>query len=66
MHLAIWLDSPSVLDVLVDDAGDAHGQERVVPAAHEHDGQTEHHAQQRQRPSSRSGKREKEETPSAF
>ncbi len=34
-------DSPAVLDVLVDEARDAHGDEGKVPAGHEHDGQAQ-------------------------
>ena len=38
--------SPAVLDVLVDDPGDSHGEESVVPAAHEHDCEAHHHSEQ--------------------
>ena len=41
---------PAVLDVLVDDACDSHGQQRVVPRAHEHDRDAEAHAQQGEGP----------------
>ncbi len=34
-------DLPAVLDVLVDEARDAHGDEGKVPAGHEHDGQAQ-------------------------
>ena len=30
---------PSILDVLVDNSGNGHGDEGKVPAGHEHDGQ---------------------------
>ncbi len=41
---------PSVLDVLVNEAGNAHGYEGEVPAGHEHDGQAQAKPEHRQSP----------------
>lgn len=38
--------SPAVLDVLVDEASDEHGHQRIVPGADEHEGQAQAHAQE--------------------
>jgi hypothetical protein len=43
-------DSPAILDVLVDEARDAHGDEGKVPAGHEHDGQAQAEPEHRQGP----------------
>ena len=57
-----WIDSPSVLDVLVDDAGDPHSEQGVVPAAHEHDGDAHDHADDGEEP----GNNDEEEIKSSF
>ena len=41
---------PSVLNVLVDDTSDEHGQEGEVPAGHEHDSDAQHYTEQRKGP----------------
>lgn len=38
--------SPAVLDILVDEPGDEHGHQGVVPGADEHEGQAQAHAQE--------------------
>ncbi len=43
-------DVPIVLYVLVDHAGDHHGDDGVVPGGNEHESQTDCHAEKRQRP----------------
>ncbi len=43
-------DLPAVLDVLVDEARDAHGDEGKVPAGHEHNGQAQAEPEHRQGP----------------
>ena len=42
--------SPTELDVFVDEQGYDHGDQGVVPAGHEHDGDAEGQAQKRQHP----------------
>lgn len=41
---------PSKLDILVDRAGDCHGDNGVVPGAEEHERETQAHPQERQSP----------------
>lgn len=41
---------PPVLDVLIDEASDEHGYQRVIPGANEHEGQAEAHAQEGESP----------------
>lgn len=41
---------PAVLDVFVNEAGDQHGDQRVVPGADEHQRQAQAHAQEREGP----------------
>ena len=43
-------NSPLILNVLVEESGDGHGHECVVPGGQEHDGEAKCHAEQRQRP----------------
>jgi len=45
-----WSLLPSVLDVLVEDDGHAHGDEGVEPGGHEHDRDAEREADQGERP----------------
>lgn len=49
--------SPTVLDVLVDAAGNEHGAERVVPGADEHQGEAQAHAQEGERPGGHAAQR---------
>ena len=50
VHVQLQYNLPPVLDVLVDHAGDAHGDEGKVPAGHEHDCQAEAESEHRQGP----------------
>ena len=47
---------PAVFDVLVDEAGDHHGHDGVVPGRDEHEGETQAHPQERQRPAGGDGR----------
>ena len=41
---------PSVLDVLIDDTSNSHGQEGVVPTAHKHDSNAKYDSEKWQGP----------------
>lgn len=41
---------PPVLDVFIDEAGNEHGYQCIVPGANEHEGQAEAHAQEGESP----------------
>lgn len=46
----VALHSPCELDILVDRAGNHHGDDGVVPGAEEHESETQAHPQERQSP----------------
>lgn len=35
---------PTIFNVLIDDSSYTHGEESIVPTAHEHDCKTQHHS----------------------
>lgn len=46
----LYINSPCKLDILVDGAGDHHGDNGVVPRAEEHKSQTQAHPQEGKSP----------------
>lgn len=54
LAVLIHADSPFVLNVLVDAAGDHHGDQRVVPGRDEHEREAQTHPQEGERPGQRS------------
>ena len=51
----LFFDSPSELDIFVDNAGDSHSDQGVIPTAHKHDGQATRGAEKGKRPGKRFG-----------